>query len=317
MNIYIRKKHYKNFHYYDSKQKILKDQKKLALIKSYVIPPAWTNVVINLSSKDIFATGYDEAGRKQYRYTIAHNNRVSKQKYCNLIHLGNEMGNIKKVIQKHLKKQDFNNPDFYISIILKIILICNFRIGIDKNVEKYNSYGISTIQKKHIKVNNKELTIEFNGKKGVFNSCIINEPLIIQIMNKLYKQRKNTVFIINNKKIGINQVNSFLHSFNPNISSKDFRTWNSNNICSNLLLQQPNYPESLNQRKKVFKDIVGEVAEKLHHTEAVCKKKYLDMNLYNMYLENPGEFYKLGKKRKYKYLSPGENLFMNYLHTIC
>lgn len=316
MSIYFRKKKYKTFYYIDSKNKILKDSKKLDLIKSYIIPPAWTDVKINLTAKDIFATGYDQAGRKQYRYTRAHDKRVSIQKYCNLVYLGKELGSIKKSIQKHLKKEDYNDPDFYISVILKIILICNFRIGIEENVKKYNSYGISTIQKKHIKLNSNELKIEFNGKKGVFNSCIIDEPLIKTIMKKLYKQRSNTVFIINQKKIGINDVNQYLHQFDSHISSKDFRTWNSNNICCNLLLKN-NIPETLNQRKKLFNNIVKEVATQLHHTESVCKKKYLDMNLYNLYLENPKEFYKFNKKKKYNYLSNGENLFMNYLISIC
>ena len=31
------------------------------------------------------------------------------------------------------------------------------------------------------------------------------------------------------------------------------------------------------------------------------------MNLYNLYLENPKEFYKFNKKKKYNYLSHGEN----------
>ena len=129
-------------------------------------------------------------------------------------------------------------------------------------------------------------------------------------MKKLYKQRSNTVFIINQKKIGINDVNQYLHQFDSHISSKDFRTWNSNNICCNLLLKN-NIPETLNQRKKLFNTIVKEVATQLHHTQSVCKKKYLDMNLYNLYLEKPNEFYKFSKKKKYSYLSNGENLLIS------
>ena len=68
-----------------------------------------------------------------------------------------------------------------------------------------------------------------------------------------------------------------------------------NNICCNLLLKH-NIPETLNQRKKLFNSIVKEVATQLHHTPICLQKKYLDMNLYNLYLENPNEFYKFSKK---------------------
>ena len=104
MSIYFRKKKYKTFYYIDSKNKTLKDPKKLDLIKSYVIPPAWTDVKINLTAKDIFATGYDQAGRKQYRYTRAHDKRVSIQKYCNLVYLGKNkfIKNSSKTFKKRL-----------------------------------------------------------------------------------------------------------------------------------------------------------------------------------------------------------------------
>jgi DNA topoisomerase-1 len=317
MNIYVRKKLKDKFIYIDNQKKVLKDKKKLDLIKSYVLPPAWTDVKINLVSKDIFATGYDQAGRKQYKYTRSHDKRVSKQKFCNLCYLGSNLGNIKKDIQKHLKKENFNDSLFYISIILKIILLCNFRIGQEDNIKKYNSYGISTIQKKHIKFNKKDLIIEFNGKKGVFNSCIINEPLIYNIMKKIYKIRSNSVFSINNKQININDVNQYLQSFDKHISSKDFRTWNANIITINQLLKLNSIHDSFNKRKKVFKEIVKNTAIELHHTETICKQKYLMMDLYELYLENPDEFYKYSKKNKYKNLNNSENLFMNYLEKNC
>ena len=35
-----------------------------------------------------------------------------------------------------------------------------------------------------------------------------------------------------------------------------------------------------------------DVADKLHHTSAVCKKNYIDKQLIELYIENKEEFYK-------------------------
>lgn len=322
MDIFYRKKKNNKFYYYNKKNELLKNKKKIDLIKSYVLPPAWTNVIINLSSKDIFATGYDKIGRKQYKYTREHDDRVSKQKFCNLLFLGYELGNINNIINKHINNKNFNDINLYISIIIKIIIICNFRIGNYNNLKKYNSYGISTIKKKHIQfINNSKIKIEFNGKKGVLNTCIIDDSIINYLIKKIYKQNNNsnTIFYINDKNININDVNNFLKQFNKNISSKDFRTWNANKICCELLLKYKNQNFNYKERKKIFKNILTQVAQKLHHTESICKNKYLDMNLYNKFIECDDKkyFFKFSSRKKYNYLSNGENLFMNYLHNIC
>ena len=291
--------------------KQLTNSSKIKLIRSYSIPPAWTNVVIDFKNPEIFATGIDKKGLKQYKYTTSHNERVKKQKFCNLIYLGNNLNKIQHKINYYLKKEDYNDINFYISVIIKIILICNFRIGLDDNVKKYNSYGISTIEKKHIKINANELKIEFNGKKGVYNSCIINDELIQSIMKKLYKQRKNTVFIIDDKRIGIQEVNHFLQQFDEHITSKNFRTWNANCITIEQLLPLHKKVRDLsqNQRKKILNEKIKYTAHQLHHTVNVCKKEYLVMDLYTLFIEHPQEFYKLGNNKK--------DLFMHYLQQIC
>lgn len=305
---YYRKKKYNKLIYINRKGKELKEKKKLELIQSYAIPPAWNDVVIDFNNKDLFAVGIDDKGRKQYKYTINHNENSKKEKFCNLIHLGKYIDKIEKDVNKIIRKNS-DSELLYIALIIKIILICNFRIGIEDNVKKYNSYGISTIEKKHLKFN-KEFKIEFNGKKGVFNSCVINEPVIQSIMKKLYKQRKNTIFIFNQKKIGIKEVNQYLQSFNDNISSKDLRTWNANIITIHELLKlKLKIPVHEKERKKVLNTIIKEkTAIELHHTPTVCKKEYLLYDLYEIFINNPKEFYKYGNNPK--------DLFLKYLNSI-
>ena len=52
---------------------------------------------------------------------------------------------------------------------------CNFRIGNEKYTKENNSYGICTIQNEHVKVKGDQVIIDFNGKKGVQNTCKVKD----------------------------------------------------------------------------------------------------------------------------------------------
>ncbi len=55
---------------------------------------------------------------------------------------------------KHIEndyKSKVDNKNKQIAMILKLIMDCNFRIGNDKYTKENNSYGVSTLQGKHIK----------------------------------------------------------------------------------------------------------------------------------------------------------------------
>ena len=74
----IVKKKGKNF-YYMKKNKIINNPKILDRIKKLVIPPAWTNVLIaNNPNEKVQCTGYDDKGRKQYKYNtnLSKNNPI-------------------------------------------------------------------------------------------------------------------------------------------------------------------------------------------------------------------------------------------------
>src|SRR5215471_969616 len=66
---YSRKSRRKDFEYFDSTGKPIRDEQRLLRIKRLAIPPAWTDVWICPSANGhIQAIGRDARGRKQYRY---------------------------------------------------------------------------------------------------------------------------------------------------------------------------------------------------------------------------------------------------------
>lgn len=76
----------------------VKDPKELERIKKLVIPPAWTNVWICKSTQGhIQATGFDAAGRKQYRYHSRWSSLQQETKFHRL-KTGKYRGDVQKIL---------------------------------------------------------------------------------------------------------------------------------------------------------------------------------------------------------------------------
>ena len=319
-NIIYRKGKPKHFQYISKNKKIL-DKKFISNIEKYRIPPAWKNVEITLN-KDLIAVGFDEAGRKQYVYSQNHIEKKRILKYCNLIDFIKVIPKIRKDIEKRLKSPTMSK-DKLIAILLNIIIICSFRIGTEGHRIKYNSQGISTVTKKELKIGNKNIIIDFIGKKQVRNTCKITDVRLVKLLKDLYKRsnRNDNIFQYGGVKVNIIDVNNYLKSFNEKITSKVFRTWLANTKFIDKIIPYTKNTslDSENKRVKLVREIKKEIASEMHHTVAICSKSYLIKELIDIFIEKPEIF----KKRITNNFKPNngvlkaENALLYYLKIYC
>lgn len=289
MNSYIsrliKEKNNKEYEYFTIDNKKIKDTNILNKISKIYIPPAYQNVKIYLN-KNLLATGIDSVGRKQYIYSDNMKRKREIKKIKQLRKLSVNISNLTKKIKKDLLNKDFKK-DKLIALILKIMDLCNFRGGNKGYEKRYGSYGLTTLHKEHIKIKKEYIEINFTGKKGVNNHCIIKNKIIQNIIEEIYKisnKRDSYIFsiIYKGENISINMVdiNKYLESFN--ITCKDLRTWNANIIflknIKNEIIKIDNYdnPKII---KKIIREAINKTAISLHNTPAVCKNSYILKNL--------------------------------------
>jgi DNA topoisomerase-1 len=253
-------------------------------LKMY-IAPAYDNVKINMNiNAKVLAIGYDEKDRPQYIYNSRCVKSRGKNKFKKLIKFGKERSKIMKRIENDYKSKT-DNKNKQIAMILKIIIDCNFRIGNDKYTKENNSFGVSTLQSKHIKTND-GITIDFVGKKGVQNTCKIDNLKMKNNLKTKKKRYKNGEKIFQYIKDGqsytVNgeDVNIYLGEY----TTKNFRTWSANTLLISHLLEN-----------NCLKDGIEYVAKKLHHTPSICKSNYIDPKLVDYYENNPEKFYEYFK----------------------
>lgn len=291
-NYFIRKissnKNKKYTHkYYDKNNNLITYNSIKKHLEGFYVPPAYDDVEINMNKKaKVLAIGFDDKNRPQYIYNKTFVIKQSKKKFEKLIEFGYNYKKIYNKINKDLNSRK-DTKEKEIATILKIIIDCNFRIGNDKYTKDNNSYGVSTLEKKHIIDKNGKIIINFIGKKGVENECIVKDKKVIKSLKKKKKSKNKRIFSYkkNNRNFNIQSkdVNKYLKDLGD-FTTKNFRTWNANLE----LIKELIYSED--DSNNIMKECIKNVAFKLHHTPSICKKNYLDPKLIEFYNNYSDEF---------------------------
>ena len=297
------------FAYFNVKtKKKIKEPTQIDRIKSLRIPPGYKNVLIakNPNNK-VQAMGEDDKGRKQYIYSQKHVKRQTNVKFHELISFGKQVEKIRLDVSRNLNKprEYLFSKDVLISLVIYLIDVCNFRVGSDKYKKLYNSYGVTTLNKTHVKIKSGKMFIEFIGKKGVENKSHIKNKKVCSMLNEICRKNNNEYLFEtrtsnSNVRITERHVNMFLKKYDPKIKVKMFRTWNANSILLDAILSYP-IPENKSEAEKNIKSIIESAADKLHHTKSVSKASYMNNKLLDLYTNELNTFKKVCKNVKSKY----------------
>lgn len=307
MNDYIiRKKLKQGFRYEDKHGNRISVSQAKPYLTMY-IPPAYHNVKINRKSGKVRAIGYDDKQRPQYIYDPRYTQRQGRLKFSKLIRFGEQYDQIQKKIQRDLhSKRDTKEKQ--IATILKLIEECDFRVGNDKYTQQNNSYGVTTLEVRHVKQTRGKLVIDFIGKKGVRNQCRVHNRQVSRNLQTKRKKKSPHQRLFSYRDgdrtgtITSKDVNDYLKQWGT-LSTKYFRTWSANIAFIGELL-----------KGQSLKQAIEATAHKLHNTPAVCKRNYLDPKLLDLATRNLARFKSLFKgdihrnyteflKRNYSYKS--------------
>ena len=289
--------------------RFITNNKTLDRINNLKIPPGYTNVKISSDpNSKIQATGYDSANRKQYIYNKDYLESQNEVKFTDLIYFGKKIKKIRQDITKNINRKDnLLSKDKVISIMLYLMDKCHFRIGSVKYKKLYNTYGVTTLNTKHLYFKKNHLEIKFRGKKNVINVSKISNAEAIEYLKFLcyINQDNEYIFYYKNSNPKIKEmyhitdkhINSYLQEYHPLLTAKMFRTWSANSLLLKFLLESE-IPKNESEAIKIINKTIANVAEKLHHTKKVSKKSYINNQLVQLYLSNFKVFYRIIEKSK-------------------
>jgi DNA topoisomerase-1 len=288
----IRRIENKEFVYYQNGHKII-NKETLNRIKKLHIPPKWENVQISNSETEYLqATGNDNKGRVQYIYHPVWIALSKIEKYNRLKLFAKKLPLLMKTVGKKIHGPiDLNDKEYIISLIFRILDKTHSRIGNDHFAEENNTYGLTTLLKKHIVLTGDSINISFIGKKNVKQQFIFTDKICSNALKELKKIPGDRVFKTKDlEPITSTDINNYLKAtMEDDFTAKDFRTYAANDLFIKFILQK-DIPTSITQIKKTINACYDEVANELGHTRSVCRTSYVMPLIPEKYMENPSGF---------------------------
>ena len=284
----------KGFAYVDADGRKVDDPEILKRIQALVIPPAWTDVWICPHPRGhIQAVGTDARGRRQYRYHDVWRVDRDREKFDHMLEFGRCLPKLRHNIFEHLQEEGLGR-DRVLACSARLLDLGFFRIGTEGYAEENQTYGLATIQKRHVKLaGDGVLEFDYVSKGGKRRLTSVVDPLVYDVVAAL-KQRRGGLpeLLAWRRKVGrkvlwtdvkSTDINGYVKEITGgDFTAKDFRTWNAT-VLAAVALSVSTEATSANARKRAVARAYQEVAHYLGNTPAVCRKSYVDPRLIDHY----------------------------------
>ena len=288
---FFRQKIGKGFKYYDLAGNIIKAKKTLERISKLAIPPAWENVWISpLENGHLQTTGIDEKGRKQYIYHPDWIKISQEKKYEKVVDFGLNLPKIRRRVSYYLDDDGLDKRKILATVVW-LLEHTFIRVGNEEYSIENDSFGLTTLRNRHVRVNGSQIFFSFKGKSGVFTEIEISNPKIARTIKKCSELPGYELFQFIGEDgekhvVDSEDVNLFLKEVtDDDFSAKDFRTWGATSLCAKNFYRLGS-PENKKLLKKNITDTVKLVANHLNNTVSVCRNYYIHPAVINAYQEN-------------------------------
>ncbi len=282
-----RRRHGKGFRYIDEHGGRLADAD-VKRIKALVIPPAWRDVwICPAPNGHLQATGVDAAGRRQYLYHPAWRVQRDKLKFDRVETAALKLPTVRRKVSADLAL-DGMPLERAAATAVRLLDLGYFRIGNDAYADANGSFGLTTLERRHVRRHGEALAFQFVGKSGIEHHILIDDEPVIEALQVMRQRRGGDRLLAYHQgpdwlDLASGTVNAYLSElFGGDFTAKDFRTWHATVIFAAALAAAPP-TTTKTARAKVVRTAVGEVAGYLGNTPTVAKGSYIDPRLIDLY----------------------------------
>lgn len=280
-----REKAGRGFHFIDENGLRITDPKTLKRLKNLVIPPMWNEVMVcKFDDGHIQAIGRDAKGRKQYIYHSNWEKLKQEEKFHRIEDFVEKLPEIRKICQKNINLKQWNK-DKVLALLVMILDDYGIRIGNQYYANENETYGLTTLRRKHLTVNKSQLIFKYKGKSNQTREVLIDDEELIKNIKKCAELPGYEIFRYQDEEgqfhnIDSTDVNEFISGImGSEFSSKDFRTW----VGTRLAVEfYPYVVQHKNEfpRKKFSSILIKMVADALGNTPTVCRDYYVHPTIF-------------------------------------
>jgi DNA topoisomerase IB len=262
----------------------------LERIAELVIPPAWRDVWVCMDPLGhLQATGIDAAGRKQYLYHVRWRAHRDRRKFDSMVSFGGALPRLRRRVARDLDLPTGGGriglaqmtEGRVLALAVRLLDVGFFRIGSEDYAERNESYGLTTMLRKHVTVGQRELIFDFPAKSGQRRVQAITDRAALAMVATLKRRRTGSQLLAYYaaegwRELTAEEVNSYLKRCSGgDFTAKDFRTWNAT-VLAAVALAGAERTQGRGAREREVKRAIQTVAAYLGNTPAVCRASYVD-----------------------------------------
>lgn len=284
-----RRRRGRGWSYLDTNGKKIADKNVNERINKIGIPPAYTDVWICPDEHGhIQATGRDAKGRKQYRYHERFREVRDSTKYEHMLTFVDVLPSIRERIHTDMARRGLPREKV-LATVVRLLETTMIRVGNSDYAKQNKSYGLTTLNDKHVRIEGSELRFRFKGKSGKQWNLKLTDRRVAKIVKQsqdlpgqhLFQYLDDTK---EQREVTSGDVNAYLREVSgSDITAKDFRTW-TGTVLAALALAEFEKFDSEAAAKKNVRIAIEKVAAKLGNTPAVCRRCYVHPEVIDSYM---------------------------------
>jgi DNA topoisomerase-1 len=233
----------------------------------------------------------DARGRKQYRYHDRWRERRDAQKFDEMIDFARALPEMRARVSDELA-HDGMTRERVLACAVRLLDRGFFRVGGEDYAVENETYGLATIHKKHVKLqDDRTLLFDYPAKSGQRRIQSIVDPVVYEIVAELKKRRGGSPELLAYREgrrwrdLKSADINAYIKEVTGgDFSAKDFRTWNATVLAARTLAVSGEVAgASKAARKRVINLAVKEVARYLGNTPAVARSSYIDPRIFDRF----------------------------------
>jgi DNA topoisomerase I len=272
--------------------------------RDLVIPPAWKDVWITpYANGHLQAVGTDAAGRRQYLYHPQWRLRRDAEKFDRMLLFGKALAKARERVLLDLGLEGMP-LERACAAAVRLLDLGYFRIGNDVYADENGSFGLTTLERRHVRRRQDKLIFAFVGKSGVEHEITIDDAVVIEAIEIMRRRRGNDNRLLSYRhgrswrSLLPDLVNDYVRETTGlESTAKDFRTWHATVLAAAALAETPEPGATKASRKRAISSAMKEVSSFLGNTPALARSSYVDPRVVDAY--ERGKTIKRATSRRY------------------
>lgn len=165
-----------------------------------------------------------------------------------------------------------------------------FRIGSEAYAEENGSYGLTTLRRRHVRLEPKaRIVFDYVGKTGKRVLQSIDDRGLFTVARQLNgRSGRGLKFLVYEAgeravDVGATDINGFIKDrTGGDFTAKDFRTWHASALAAAWVSAAAGEPTAAG-RQRAINRAVAAAADALGNTPAVARSSYIDPRIFDLY----------------------------------